>query len=381
MNRMLKGWTWIIGLIVLFQITGPLVAAAKPGASVALILARSGIAAEDNRPALEAATLAVDEINAAGGIFHQPLAIHIIDNQSTPIGSKAAAQKAVDLKVTAVVGAIWSSHCLAMASVLQQAGIPMVTPTASAPAVTLTGNYIFRACFIDSFQGNVMARFAKEDMAAATAGIIINVNEDYSQVLARYFEAAFVAAGGRVPWKGNYSGTAVEFADLLASAAASKVDLFFLPGYARDAGLILKQGRRMGIKNVFLGGDGWGSKIAEYADDALDGCYYSTHWHPDADIPRSRALVRQFRQRFPSSEVNDFRIPLTYDAVMLVADAISRSGNLDRKRVRDALAATKGFEGATGPIAFDVNGDPLNKAAAIVKWEHHRQLFLKTVNP
>ncbi len=371
----------MVGCIILSQVVASSPVAAAKGASLVLILAQSGIAFEDNRPALEAATLAVDEINAAGGIFEQPVTMHVIDNQSTPLGSKAAAQKAVKLGATAVVGAIWSSHCLAMAPVLQKAGIPMVTPTASAPAVTQFGDYIFRACFIDSFQGNVMARFAREDLAADSAGIFINVNEEYSQELARFFESAFVAAGGRVPWKGHYAGTAVDFSDLLESAVASTVDLFFLPGYARDAGLLLKQGRKMNIHKVFLGGDGWGSKISEFAGDALDGCYYSTHWHPDTDIPRSRVLVRQYRQRYPSSEVNDIRIPLTYDAVMLVADAIKRSGGLDRARVRSALAGTTGFEGATGPIAFDAHGDPLDKAAAIVKWEHHRQMFLKTVNP
>ena len=191
--------------------------------SLVLILAQSGIAAEDNRPAIQAARLAVDEINASGGLLGQLLKFNIIDNQSTPLGSKAAAQKAVDSGATAVVGALWSSHCLAMAPVLQAAGTPMVTPTASMPAVTLAGNYIFRACFIDSFQGKVMAQFARTDLSAKTAGIFINVNEDYSQELARFFETAFVAAGGTVPWKGNYSGAAVDFTRLLESAAASAV--------------------------------------------------------------------------------------------------------------------------------------------------------------
>jgi len=226
-----------------------------------------------------------------------------------------------------------------------------------------------------------MAQFARTDLAARTAGIFINVNEDYSQELARFFETAFVAAGGMVLWKGNYTGSAVDFTQLLKSAAGSGVDIFFLPGYARDAGLLLKQGRKMGLSQTFLGGDGWGTQISEYAADALDGCYYSTHWHPDTDIHKSRALLAKYRKRYPTAEVNDIRIPLTYDAVMLVADAIKRSGSIDHKRIRDALAATAGFQGATGTIAFDSNGDPLDKQAAIVKWEGHRQMFLKTVQP
>ena len=190
------------------------------------------------------------------------------------------------------------------------------------------------------------------DLAAQTAGIFINVNEDYSQELARFFETAFVASGGTVPWKGNYAGSAVDFTHLLKSAAGSGVDIFFLPGYARDAGLLLKQGRKLGLSQTFLGGDGWGTQISEYAADALDGCYYSTHWHPDANIHKSRALLEKYRERYPAAEVNDIRIPLTYDAVLLVADAIRRSGSIDHKRIRDALAATTGFQGATGTITF-----------------------------
>ncbi len=381
MNVFCKYWMYLFSLLSLLVTIASGAAADGQGVSLVLILARTGIAAEDNRPAMEAAQMAVDEINAAGGLLGRQLNIQIIDNQSTPLGSKAAAHKAVHSGVTAVVGAIWSSHCLAMAPVLQAAGIPMMTPTASMPAVTLVGDYIFRACFIDSFQGKVMAQFARMDLSAKTAGIFINVNEDYSQELARFFETAFVATGGTVPWKGNYIGSAVDFTQVLKSAVASGVDIYFLPGYARDAGLLLKQARKLGITQTFLGGDGWGTQISEYAADALDACFYSTHWHPDTDIRKSKTLLAEFRKRYPSAEVNDIRIPLTYDAVTLVADAVKRAGSTDRARVRDALSATDGFQGATGTFSFDSNGDPRNKQAAIVKWKGHRQMYLKTVQP
>lgn len=381
MNLYYKNW------ICLFALLPGIVAVCVRSAfgaqqvTLVLVLAQTGIAAEDNRPALEAAQLAIEEVNQAGGLLEHPLILNVIDNQSTPLGSKAAARKAIDSGATAVVGAIWSSHCLAMAPVLQSAGIPMVTPTASMPAVTLVGDYIFRACFIDSFQGKVMAQFARTDLKADTAGVFINANEDYSQELARFFEASFIKAGGTVQWAGKYSGSAVDFTELLESAAEADVDIFFLPGYARDAGLLLKQGRKIGLMQIFLGGDGWGTKIQEYADEALNGCYYSTHWHPDTKIRKSRTLVAKYRQRYPTAEVNDIRIPLTYDAVMLVVDAIRRTGNTDHKKIRDALGTTVGFHGATGTITFDSKGDPLDKQAAIVKWEGHRQTFLKMVQP
>ncbi len=381
MNLFDQKWICPFSLLACLVAIGFRPATAEQQVPLVLILAQSGIAAEDNRPAMETARLAVDEVNAAGGLLGYPLKLYTIDNQSTPLGSKAAAQQAVNSGAAAVVGAIWSSHCLAMAPVLQAAGMPMVTPTASMPAVTLAGDYIFRACFIDSFQGKVMAQFARKNLSTETAGIFINVNEDYSQVLARFFETAFVATGGTVIWKGNYTGSAVDFTQLLRSAAGSGADIFFLPGYARDAGLLLKQGRKMGLSQIFLGGDGWGTQISEYAADALDGCYYSTQWHPDTNNKKSRALLAKYRKRYPAGEVNDIRIPLTYDAVMLVADAVRRSKSTTHTRIRDALATTAGFQGATGAITFDSNGDPLNKQAAIVKWEGHRQIFIKTVQP
>lgn len=374
-------WIWLCALIVGMIAVKVAAAAGEKQASLVLILAQSGIAAEDNRPALEAAQLAVEEVNDAGGLLTRPLIMTVFDNQSTPLGSKAAARKAIVSGAIAVVGAIWSSHCLAMAPVLQSAGMPMVTPTASMPDVTQVGDCIFRACFIDSFQGKVMAQFARTDLGAKTAGVFINVNEAYSQELARFFETAFVKAGGLIQWTGKYSGSAVDFTQLLMSASASGVDIFFLPGYARDAGLLLKQGRKMGLRQIFLGGDGWGTKIEEYAAAGLDGCYYSTHWHLDTDIPKSRRLLAKYRQRYPAAEVNDIRIPLTYDAVMLVADAVRRAKSSDHQKIRDALAHTAGFQGATGNITFDGNGDPVDKQAAIVKWEGHQQKFLKTVQP
>jgi branched-chain amino acid transport system substrate-binding protein len=348
---------------------------------VALILARTGIAAEDNQPAISAAQLAVDEINANGGLLGMPMVLKIIDNHSTPLGSKAAADQAVAMNAMAVIGAIWSSHSLPAATVLQRAQIPMITPTSSMPAVTRVGNYIFRVCFIDSFQGDVMARFAYEDLKARTAAVFKNINEEYSLNLASYFEQVFTRMGGQLLWSGNYAGNAVDFHDILTPAIASHPDIFFVPGYARDAGLLLKQARKLGFSGIVLGGDGWGTQIAEFAGDSLANTYYSTHWHPDVAFAANQHLKQLYEGRWGVRLPDDFRIPLTYDAFRILADAVRRSGSLAPAKIRDALACTKNFQGATGSITFDANRDPVNKEVSIIRFVKGRPVFVKSFSP
>ena len=168
--------------------------AAEP-VKMALILAQTGIAAEENIPAIQAARLAAEEINSEGGLLGHPVEIIIIDNKSTPLGSKAAAQQAIDSGVTAVVGAFRSSHSLPMAYVLQTAKIPMITPSSTSPEITLVGDYIFRTCFVDLFQGRVMAEFAAYDLGAKGAVVLTNASERYSVSLSDYFRAFFVKYG------------------------------------------------------------------------------------------------------------------------------------------------------------------------------------------
>jgi branched-chain amino acid transport system substrate-binding protein len=346
---------------------------------VALVLAKTGIAAADNEPAFEGALLAVEEINAAGGVLQRPLDILFLDNHSTPLGAKHAAEEAVRQDVAAVIGALWSSHSMAMAAVLQAAGIPMISPTATKPELTRMGDYIFRAGIDDTLQGRVLARFALDDLKGRTAVVIKNISEEYCLTLASNFIRFFTDRGGRLLGEGNYMGKAVDFADTLEDLKPLKADIIFIPGYARDSGLIVKQAVQMGVQGVFLGGDGWGEQMVAFAGDALEGAYYSTQWHPEVDFERNRHLQSLYRRRFAKQGFSDMRIALTYDAFALLADAIRRAGSLQRGRIRDALAATADFEGASGSISFDVHGDPQNKAAAIIQFHDGRNVFVKTV--
>jgi len=348
---------------------------------LALILAQTGIASEDNRPAVRAARLAVDETNRAGGVLGRPLELLVIDNRSTPLGSKNAAVRAVESRVAGVIGPLWSSHALSTAPVLQEARIPMITPTATKPEVTWIGDCVFRACMSDAFQGRVMARFAYEELGARAAVVLKNINEAYSITLADMFRGAFEEAGGSVVWEGAYSGKAVNFEKLLKRLGCCEADVIYVPGYARDSGLLIQQAAKMGIDATFLGGDGWGEKMRKYGGDAVVGAYYTTHYHPDLNFENNRILKRLYRERFGVERITDMRIPLTYDAVLLFADAVRRAGGTESEGVLEALYRTQGFRGATGTIEFGESGDPKSKEASILRFEENRSVLVRSVAP
>ncbi len=359
----------------------PLPAFAADQVRIAAIFSETGIAVDHNKPAIEGAILAVEDINENGGVMGLPIELMVIDNRSTPIGSKLAAVKASDMGVTAVIGSIWSSHSDAMATVLQKAKIPMITPGSTKTGVTRKGDYIFRICFIDSFQGPAMAGFAYDDLGARTAVVFTNINEPYSVNLASHFIKAFTGRGGQLLQSRHYKGSAVDFTGILKKGMLSRPDVYFVPGYSRDSGLLIKQAVKLGIETTFLGCDAWdGSVIFEYGGDALKGSYYSTHWHPQVTFPRSHYFKKLYRKKFGNREITS-PVILTYDAVMVLADAIGRAGSLDRISIRNALAETKNFKGATGNISFDANGDPVDKEMSIIRFGRSRQFFVKSMRP
>jgi branched-chain amino acid transport system substrate-binding protein len=356
-------------------------AGASEPVKIALILSQTGIAAEENLPAAGAAGLAVEEINGRGGLLGRPLELILIDNKSTPLGSKRAAEEAVEGNVVTVIGAFRSSHSMPMARVLQDAGIPMIAPSSTRPAITLTGDYIFRACFIDSFQGRAMAQFAFRDLEGKTAAVLKNMNEEYSLTLAEYFVESFQKIGGSVLQEANYKGTAVDFTRILSETGNLSPDVLFVPGYSRDSGLIVKQAVNMGIRTIFLGGDAWGNRIQQYAGDALNGSYYSAQYHPDVPFEKNRHLQRTYREKYHMEKIRNMRIPLTYDSVLLFEDAVRRAASVSPDKIREALAATRNFRGATGTITFDKDGNPLDKEASILRYQDNSWVFVKSVRP
>jgi len=381
MVRLMKNPIFVLACISIIFFMGTGLGFAAESVNIALILSKTGIAAKDNEPAITGATIALEEINST---LMKPLGKYIkltvLDNNSTFIGSKIAAEKAVAMHVTGVIGPLWSSQALSTAKVLQQARIPMITPTATKPDITKVGSFIFRACSIDSFQGKVMAHFAAKDLKAQTAVVLINMNEEYSMDLADYFTRNFKEAGGMVLYTGSYPGNAVEFSSLVSQIKTFTPDVVFIPGYTRDSGFIIKQAKSLGLKSTFLGGDGWDDSMYEYAGDCIEGGYYTTLWHPDAPFPQSRHVQELYQKKFGRTN-HDMRVPLTYDALMLMANAIKTARSTDPVKVRDALAATKGFDGASGTISFGEAGDPMNKEIVILTFKDKTSAFVKSVGP
>jgi branched-chain amino acid transport system substrate-binding protein len=368
---------WFL-LLTLFGGNTGLCRGAEP-IKIAAIFSETGIAAPHNLPMIDMTRLAIDHLNRQGGLLGRPLQLILLDNGSTPIGSSQVAQKAISMGVTAVIGAHWSSHSLVIAPLLQEAGIPMISPGSTNPEVTRDRDYVFRACFIDSFQGLAMAKFATQELRAKTAAIVTNIDEDYSTNLGRFFATAFQEAGGRVVAEIGYRGTATDFSSSISELIAKKPEVVYLPGYTRDSGLFIKQSQKIGLQTIFLGGDAW-DEIEKYAGASIEGSFQSAAWHPQVPFAESEAMKAIFAGN-RSKDIENISAPLAYDAVMLLAAAISRAGSTDRAAIRHALATTADFPGATGPITFASGGDPQNKAIIIIEFQGGQRLFRNVVSP
>jgi branched-chain amino acid transport system substrate-binding protein len=327
-------------------------------------------------------TLAIEEINAAGGALGRKLELFTEDNQTKPGESATAAKKLISRnKVVALIGEVASGRSLEAAPIAQAAKIPMIAPAATNPKVTQTGNYIFRVCFIDPFQGTVMAKFAQNDLKAKRVAILSSVSNAYSVGLAKFFKETFVANGGLVVSEKNFSEGDKDFRAQLTAVKAANVDAIFVPSYYTEAALIARQARDLGLTVPLFGGDGWvADQLLEIGGDALNGCYYSTHFSPENQDPVVQAFVKKFKARWGANENPDAFAALGYDAAFVLVDAIKRAGTTDGPKLRDALAATKNFAGVTGVTNIDANRDA-SKPAAIIAIKGGKLEVLKTVAP
>ena len=344
---------------------------------IASIYAHTGVAVKSNEPSVMGVRLGVQEINSRGGLLGKKLELIEIDNMSTPIGSKVAAVKAVRANVTAIIGAAWSSHSIAIARVAQANKIPMISNISTNPDVTKIGDYIFRVCFTDSFQGRVMATFARKDLNAATAVIFVDMTSNYSKGLAEEFLKNFEKMGGTVLLQFHYRQKQENFRYSISRAKDLAPDVLFIPGYD-ESGLIIKEAVKAGLNAIPLGGDGWGDIESFFLIgwESKEG-YYSTHWMENIESDLSRNFVKKYGQ---ADDHIHAAAPLGYDAVLVLADAIRRAGSTDRAKIRDALAKTSNFQGVTGIISFNTQGDPI-KNAVIMKITDGRSYYLKSVQP
>ena len=296
--------------------------------------------------------LAVEEINAAGGVLGAPLLLAVEDTRSLPGEAATAVKKLIARdKAVAVVNGTGSAAALEAAPVCQALGVPFVVATATNPHVTEAGDFVFRACFTDPYQGAVLARFARQTLGAARVGVLVAGDNAYSVGLAKFFRTRFVADGGEV-FEAKYIEGAKDFRAQLTALKARRPDVIFASGNYLESALIATQARQLGLDVPLLGGDTWDTPaLVALAGGAVEGSCFTGHFSPESDDPRARDFVRRFRARW--GEAPDTGGSLGYEAVMLWADAVVRAGTLAKPAVRDALAATKGFAGVTGRITID----------------------------
>lgn len=329
--------------------------------TVAAVFARTGHGSLQSLPSYDMVQLAARMVNDRGGVLDRPIRVLEFDSMSTVLGARRAAQQAVQADVLAVIGPSWSSQAMAMAPILQAAGIPMIATTATANGVTEIGDYIFRVCYTNDFQAEVLARFAWENLKARRAAVLTIADDIYSETLSAEFIERFAGRGGRIEIQLRYLQTSVDFAEQLTAVQTASPDLVFVPGYTGDVGLILRQARRNGLTMPFLGGDGW-TGIEQYAHlGPLPGeNYHTSHWHSAIDTPSSRVLLSALAAHYGDEALGmmDAGNATEYDALNLLVDAVRRAGRVDRAAIRDALAATKDFSGASGSISFLGSRDP-----------------------
>ena len=300
--------------------------------------------------------LAFDEINRGGGILGQNLELVTEDDQSKPGQSSTVVRKLITQdKVVAILGDATSSATLEAAPIAQSANIPMITPTATNPRITEVGDYIFRVCFLDEFQGRVLAKFTREKLKAGKVFTLTDVKQDYSVDLSKFFKDEFTKRGGTIVGEQSYSTGDTDFRAQLTSIRASRPDVVYVPGYYQEVALIVKQARQLGLNMPFVGCDGWANQaLLAIGGKAIDGCYFTNHFSPDDSIT-DRQRIRRRNIRKNTDLLRILFLLLVMMLPGLLADAIKRAGSTDSKALRDALAKTSGFEGVTGQISFDAN--------------------------
>jgi branched-chain amino acid transport system substrate-binding protein len=374
------------------RLTRPLAAALAAAALSAAALAQdtikigeyaslTGKEAAFGQSSHKGTALAIDEINAAGGVLGRKLELITDDDQSKQGESATIAKKLIARdKVVGILGEVASMRSLEAAPICQAYKTPMISPSSTNPKVTEIGSYIFRVCFVDPFQGTVMAVFAKNTLKLHRVALLTSVSSAYSVGLAKYFKERFIADGGEIVIEQKFTEGDKDFNAQLTAIKAAGVEGIFVPGYYTEAALVCRQARELDMNMPLFGGDGWEApELIKIGGAAVEGCYYSTHYSPQVDTPAVKAFVAKFQARY-DGEIPDAMAALGYDSAEVMADAIRRAGSTDGPAVRDALAATKGFEGVTGVTTMDKHRDA-TKAAVVIMVKDGKFKYVESVAP
>ena len=333
------------------------------------------------------AEMAVTEINQRGGLFGTEVELigHINTEAIPAVSVQLAETLIVEDEVIAIIGPNRSSHAAEVGPIAQRYGIPMVTTTATNPNVTNAGDFVFMASFTDSFQGAVMAQFAKTDLGISTAAVLTRSGDLYTEGISEFFISNFSMLGGDIAANESYAADTSDFTGYLSNIAAAKPDALFIAGFSLDIGLITQQARAMSLQNaageptVFLGADSWDSALV-FEDEAaeIEGSFFSGHFSPDTNEPKARAFVDTYESVYEATPTGG--VAVSYDAVKLLFEAVERAGSFDPKAVRQQLAATENYIGATSVANYDENRHP-TKSAVIFTIKNGEKQFHKQIDP
>jgi branched-chain amino acid transport system substrate-binding protein len=327
----------------------------------------------------EGIRLAMNEINNAGGVLGRKVRVITTDDRSLSDEAKTAVERLINQdKVVALLGEVASSRSIAAAPIAQRARIPMLSPASTNPKVTEIGDYIFRICFIDPFQGTVMAKFALSKGWKRVA-VLTDVKQDYSVGLSQFFKEYFLKNGGTIVSEQNYSSGDKDFKAQLTTIKGSNPEAILASGYYTEAGLIASQARELGITVPLLGGDGWDSpSLVEVGGKAMEGNFFSNHFSVEDTSPQIQEFIKKYQAKY--NEGTDAMAALGYDSAMILGDAIKRAGTTESAKLRDAIAATKDFPGITGKITIDEKRNA-SKPAVILTIKDGKFKYVETVAP
>lgn len=383
----LRLWSTAIILIFIMGLAAGCGNSSDKDIKIGVVYELTGNTASFGTAAANGAKLAFKEINGKGGVLGKQIQTIIADNKGEPSESANAMTKVITQdKVVAVTGFTTSSNGIAASTVSEANKIPFIAAATTNPKVTVdekTGkvkDYTFRVCFIDPFQGTVGANFATNTLKVKNVAIMVDNSSDYSKGLAKFFKEAFTKGGGTIVAEEAYLQKDQDFKTILTKIKGTSPEMIYVPGYYEEVGKIIKQARELGITVPFVGGDGWDSpKLTEIGGaTALNGAFFTNHYSVEDTSPASKAFVEAYKKEY--GQVPDAMAVLGYDAAYVLVDAIKRANSTDPSKIREALAATKGFKGVTGETNLNETHDAV-KSAVIIEMKEGKQVYKETVKP
>jgi branched-chain amino acid transport system substrate-binding protein len=374
----------LVLLTVLFVISVAITGLAANELKIGVSAPLTGDIAALGQSTKNAALMAEAEINAAGGIkigaSKRKIKFIIEDDENKPESTATVFQKLINQdKVLAIIGSQSSKCSNAGAPIAESAKIPQITPWSTNPNVTKGRTYIFRACFIDPFQGKVVAQFAINKFKAKKAAVLYDIASDYNKGIAEVFRSEYAKAGGKIVGFETYNTNDKDFSAQLSKIKGANPDILFLPNYFNEVPLQIQQARKLGLTCPVVGSDSWDNpQLIELGGKDLNGTYFTNHYSPDVDRPAAKDFIAKYQKKY--NMLPDAAAALTYDSAHILFKAITRAGKANSKAIRDAIAATKGYAGVTGDITYNGSGDPV-KGAVVIRIDNGKFVFDSAVNP